>query len=320
MVLMKRLMLALVALVIATPALANEGGAPLLLTVYRPPARAATPREQLTVPTTMTPPGTSLGDLLSDHPPANIPVPALDTRWASTVPAANRKLANCLALTTEWNADLGVVSGSLENRCDLSLRIRATYGFRNGKGACEPIDRADGVLMPGFGRRKVSWQGSDDRSQIACIATIEQFGVPQWSAEQARAAQAWLITEARGGFMSRFEVYDKDGATRAAGSGEGKITAAQGDQPCELNLSSPDFARTGDTAAARQFTIHWADVARVQDVSYNWFVMLVFKDAIGSEGWSLNFNNFLAGLPATGFDGTVAASILSEYCRAAEVL
>lgn len=321
--LIKRLVLALISLAtvpLSTPALANDNGGPLLVTTYRPPARATTFREQLTIPTTIYPPGTSLGQLLSDNPPARIPILPLDTKWTGSVPAANRKLANCIELTTGWDGGMGIVIGTIQNRCYLSLRIRASYGFRTGTGPCTAIDRMDGVMLPAIGRRVIRWQGSDDKSQTACIASIDMLGIPAWPIETARSARQWLIGQVSNSAINRLILWDKGGDTKEAGSGMGKVRSVSGGELCELGIGASQFGPLNNGTEERQLTIRWADVARVEDISSNGSVSLTFKNAVGHEAWEFDFLNFNAALPSTGFDGTLAMSALSEYCRAAEAL
>lgn len=319
--------LALAMMATASPAQAGSGATSQLLTLYHPDARAPTVRERLIIPTMSQaeaeaqfekdPAGSLFAGVGPTNPDSPVQVP-IAVEWARTVPATNRGLLNCIALSRSWNADLRAVTGTIENMCRISIRIRGSYGFRSANGKCMPVDRMDGVLMPAFGRKPLAWQGSDDKTQVPCIAQIEIFGVPKWPVEVVRQARGWLQDEINDGKAQDFNVFDEKGNTDAEGSGSGNVTSSESNDLCVLTLVSPNFGAYKQPTAAAKLTIHWANVSRVEDLSYNLIARIVFKDAVGHQAWQLGFSDFNDHLSSTGFDGTVAMSMLSEYCRAAD--
>lgn len=309
---------AIIAMPLAGPLLGQDLAPPQLKTEDLPAARGPTSGERGIIPPLPTAEdrerSMSLANALRDGPPLPPPPPPPAVKWSSAVPPANRVLERCIFARTDWNADIRAVTGVLDNVCNMSLRIHGSYGLYMPKGRCIEAGRIDGVLLPPLGRKKITWNGSDNRAQKACIVSIELLGVPQWSVTAARAARAWLLSEASGRHLT---------SIMALSHGEhkvqsGPVNSATSNDLCVLTLTSSSFGPYGGPMKSYTLAIRWSAVAGVEDVGYNGFTRVHFEDGNGNSMWDIQFDNFGSSLASTGYDPTVAATVLSEYCRAAD--
>jgi hypothetical protein len=279
------------------------------------PGRAPTASELLNiVPKPDDGTGSSLNALLSAALGGRAPAPLPRIKWGRTVTAADRALERCVAAVTDWDANMHAVTGTLQNRCNMSIRIQGSYGFSRVGGPCVVVDKINGVLLPPLGLQKLVWRGSDERAQQACIAAIDTLGVPRWPVELARTARDWIVAKYNGGGTANITEFTEP----SRGFGRGTIKTATSDDLCVLTLTSPDYRANDGPPKTRTFSIRWADVMGVADVGYNGFIDLRFVDAgKGTIDWDLGFDHFY-GTAAGEVYPTTAAVVLSEYCRAAE--